>query len=206
MAVAAMALSACASASQAGSAVVWDSGRITEDQFAETVSLITAIDNVEASPQFTNEVLNFVTQEVLVAEAADRLGVSVTPGAVERGVAGVIEGSGGEAEIAAILAASGSDVEFTDYAELVASLIRRDLLIEQVALKLAPESAEFELPDEVLAYLSETSVEINLTTNPRFGVWDPVNLAAQPNPDQLSRPGDNEEAVLPEGLILPEGN
>lgn len=205
IALAGVALSACAGTSQAGSAVVWDSGRITEEQLAEQVDIIAAIDNLDVSPQLTNEVLNFLAQEVLITEAADRLGVSVTPGQVEREAVEAIEAGGGEEEIAANLAAE-SEAEFDDYVELIGSLVRRNLLLEQIAENLAPESDEPGLPAEVLDYLSETSVEIDLGTNPRFGVWDPVNLAARTNPDQLSRPADNAEAVLPEGFILPEGN
>lgn len=204
LALASVALSACAGVDQAGAAVVWDSGRITEDQLAEQVAVISAVDGVEVSPQVTNEVVNFMAQGVLVNEAADQLGLSVTPGDVERATAEAIASNGGEEQLAAALAES--DAEFEDFTALVESLVKRDLLLEQIIGEIDPAGAELALSPAVLDYLVATSVAMDLNTNPRFGVWDPASLAAQLTPNLLSRPGDNAVQALPEGMILPGAN
>ncbi len=204
LALATVALSACAGVDQAGAAVVWDSGRITEDQLAEQVAVIAAVDGVEVSPQVTNEVVNFMAQGVLVNEAADQLGLSITPGEVERGTAEVIAGSGGEEQLETVLAEN--DAEFEDFTALVESLVKRDLLLEQIVDEIDPAGAELGLPPAVLNFLVDTSVTMDLSTNPRFGVWDPTSLAAQLTPNLLSRPGDNAVQALPEGMILPGAN
>lgn len=204
LALAGLALSACAGVDQAGAAVVWDSGRITENQLAEQVAVIAAVDGVEVTPQVTNEVVNFLAQGVLVNEAADQLGLSVTRGDVERATAEAIEASGGEERLRTVLAEN--DAEFDDFTALVESLVQRDLLLEQIVAEVDPEGAQPTLSPAALDYLVDTSIAIDLTTNPRFGVWDPSSLAAQLNPNLLSRPGDNAVQALPEGMVLPGGN
>jgi hypothetical protein len=193
------ALAACAGLPQAGSAIVWEGGRITDNQVAVTADQLAAEVGMELSPNLTQFTVNRLAQNVLVDEAAERAGVSVTAGQVEAFKAQLVAEVGGEAALAEVLAQSG-----VPRAELDAQA-ESSLLYQELTKKLDPEADPQQGSPKVAQYLVETSLDIELETNPRFGVWDPQQLSVVPDPNQLSRLPDNgQTGALPEGMILPQ--
>lgn len=193
LAAAALFISACGQA-QAGSAIVWDSGRVTDNELAEQTQVLIDEFQVPASPELTQFTITRLAQNVVVEEAAAREGVTVSDGEVERATAELVAEYGGEEELTAFLAEQGvprSELE---------TQVRTSLLFQAITEKVDPNydpMAGSQLANDLLV---QTSSDISLATNPRFGVWDPSRLTVVPDPNELSRPGDNDPALSPQQL------
>lgn len=193
------ALAACAGLPQAGSAIVWDGGRITDDQVAEVAGRLATEVDMELSPQLTQFTVNRLTQNVLVEQAAERAGVSVSAGEVEQATAELAAEYGGEEGLAQFLAESGVPRDELE------SQVEVSLLYQRLTEKLDPGANQMTGSPVAAQYLVDTSLAIELETNPRFGVWDPKQLSVVPDPNQLSRLPDNDQSgSLSESLILPQ--
>jgi hypothetical protein len=207
----ALALSACGQP-QAGAALTWDGGRITEAQVTEDVAVLTAdllavaqanSGNAEMAQQskpdravVTNATLNRLASDELSALAAEAAGVSVTEGQVDQELDSLRSQYGGEAGLAQAAVLSGIPAEgIRDY-------VRSQLQLKGIASALgAQQSSDGRAAPELTNYLAQVSVENGFTANPRFGAWIPQQLAVIPQPDELSRlPEDPNALDLPPGL------
>jgi hypothetical protein len=194
LAAAALLISACGQP-QAGSAVVWDTGRITDEAVAQQAQSLAEELGQPASPELTQFTVTRMAQNAVIEEAAQREGVQVSDGEVDRTIANLIEESGGQEQFAADAAAGG--VPESE----IRSQVRAGLLFQALGEKLDPNFDPVMGSAIANQYVVQTSNDMALTTNPRFGVWDPNRLTLVPDPNALSRPGDNELQLAPEQLM-----
>jgi hypothetical protein len=193
LAAAALLITACGQ-TQAGSAIVWDSGRITDNELAEQTQTLIDEFGVPESPELTQFTITRLAQNVVVDEAASREGVTVSDGEVQRAIDELIAEYGGEEALAEFLAQQGVPVS-----ELEAQ-VRTSLQFQAISEKVDPNfdpTVGSALANQLLV---ETSNDISLATNPRFGVWDPQQLTVVPDPNALSRPADNDLTLSPQQL------
>lgn len=203
LAVAALALTACGQP-QAGAALTWDGGRITEaqvaqesDQLAEDLAPIVEAGNQQAPGEqlampenaaLTSVTLNRLATNELVSLAAESAGVTVTEGQVDQELETLRAQYSGDAGLAAQAASAGIP------ANGIRAYVRRQLELTGVAQAIgATPGADGQFPPELAQYLAEVSIDSEFTANPRFGVWVPQQIAVEPDPDALSRPADNTE-------------
>jgi hypothetical protein len=193
LAAAALLITACGT-TQAGSAIVWDTGRVTDNELAAQTQVLVDEFGVPESPELTQFTITRLAQNVVVEEAAQRAGVTVTDGEVERATSELIAEYGGEEALAEFLAQQG-----VPRGELSAQ-VRTSLLFQALSEKVDPNfdpTTGSAIANQVLV---QTSNEIALATNPRFGVWDPRRLTVVPDPNALSRPADNDLTLSPQQL------
>lgn len=189
LAAAALALSACGQP-QAGSAVVWTDGRITDNELAATTDALTAELEIPDSPEVTQFTVTRLAQNVLFQEAADKAGVTVSQGDVDRTTADLVAQFGDEAALKDFLGQNG--LTRAELEEQVRISLLAEATLKKIDPTADPQAGGSQLFTE---YLTGVSEEIELQTNPRFGVWDPTRLAAVPSTNDLSRPPDNDQAA-----------
>ncbi|MDQ1249378.1 MAG: hypothetical protein QG597_3753 [Actinomycetota bacterium] len=193
LAAAALLVTACGQ-TQAGSAIVWDSGRITDNDLAGQTQVLIDEFGVPASPELTQFTITRLAQNVVVDEAAAEVGVTVTEGEVDRATQELIAEYGGEEALAEFLAQQGVP------RDQLAAQVRTSLLFQAISEKLDPNFDPTVGSTVANQLLVDTSNNIELATNPRFGVWDPQRLTVVPDPNALTRPGDNDLQVAPQQL------
>ena len=66
--------------------------------------------------------------------------------------------------------------------------MRINLQAQAIAKKLAPQGTAQEQSDAFSKALVTTSLQLNVTVNPRFGAWDPAQAVIVPAPNDLTAP------------------
>lgn len=199
----ALSLAACGQP-QAGAALTWDGGRITEAQVAQEAAqladdLAPLAEATSAQPgqqqlampenaALTSITLNRLAANELTSIAAEIAGVTVSAGQVDQEVESLRGQYGGDAGLQEAAVSSGIP------GKGITTYVRRLLELSGIAEALgAKPGQDGQLPPELTQYLAQVSVDTGFTANPRFGVWVPEQIAVEPDPDALSRPADNTE-------------
>lgn len=175
--------------SQAGAAITYDGGRITENYVAEQAAEAAEALGIVVTPRVTQVTIQRLATNTVVEAGAEELGVTVTGGEVDRLLNEAAEAAGGDEELTQALINQGVPV----------TAIPTQARVSALALKMAEELApggDSRAQDEALGnFLVNVGEEINLTVNPRFGQWRAEELTVVPTPDILSRPADNAFAL-----------
>lgn len=197
-ALATVALLTACGAPDAGSALTYDGGRITEATLAADAQQLADLVGAPVSRTITEATLNRMATFVLVDEVADRAGIEVSQGQVDAAVDEQVQQFGSRARLEqAALQQGVPPSALEDY-------FRVNLVYSELVKSSATDPAKPETGEPIAQrYLSEVSNQISLRTNPRFGTWSAQKLQVVSNDDGLTRPPDNEVSGLPEGLTLP---
>lgn len=179
--VAAPLLSGCATDSHPGAAAVVGGERITVAEVQSQVEAVrdaqreqdNADDLIARSSSLTRDTVNFLVIVELVERAAEENGVTVSRREVQENRDQVERSVGGAEALrqSALMPASGMPLA----GEQIDMVLRRDLLIQGLADKIGAGPG----PDgqaKLIRLLSETSEEIGVEVNPRYGEWDPKNV------------------------------
>ena len=177
--------------SQAGAAITYDGGRITENEVAAQADEVANALGIAMSPLVTQATIERLAANTIVAAGAEQLGVSVNGGEVDQVLESAAAEVGGVEQLELGLQQQGVPLSAIPQQAEVAALATK--MTEQ----LAPDANPLVQQEALNQYLVRVGQEINLKVNPRFGTWEPAQLALLPPSDLLSRPADN-------GLILQE--
>lgn len=194
---AAAALTACG-APDAGSALTYEGGRITENTLAADAQALADAVGVPVSRSITEVTLNRMATFTLVEQAAQRAGIEVSQGEVDAAIEEQVARFGDRVQLEQAALQQGL---------LPAGLeefIRVNLLYTKLAESKATDPAKPQTGEAIAKnYLTEVSDDIALQTNPRFGRWSAEKLQVIPAEDGLTREPDNAPSGTPGGLTLP---
>jgi len=164
----------------AGAAAVVGSVRITDAQVAAQVTEYQAASHKSGdTTKATQDTLRRLLIDALVAAEAAHLGVVITDGAVDRAMASAISSNGGSAGLISAAVQSGIPPS------QIRGEIRTSLLVSACAAKIAPTAAATAQQTALVADVAKLAAELNTRVNPRFGAWDPKNLAITANNDSF---------------------
>jgi hypothetical protein len=185
LAIAGLALSACGGAIAAGSAAVLGSQSISTSEVAEQLDELNSARGLPADTPNAAATASIVQRLVitnLVDQAADRLGVTVSDGAVDNELLLLESNAGGREALEQALLQS--DIPPSTAVEQV----RLSLLVRDMGVILDPSGDPQTQNTAVFEYVVALSEELDVTISPRFGTWDPASLSLGPLPDDLSTP------------------
>ena len=190
-AIAALALVGCGSALSAGSAAVLGKERIATSTVSAQVEELNTARGLPADS--VNEALTLATIQRLVVtnlvdQAAERLGVSVSEGAIDTEILALEANAGGREALDESLIQS--DIP----PSTLADQIRVSLQVRQMGLALDPGGDPQTQNTAVFEYVVALSEELDVTISARFGTWDPEQLTLGPIPDDLSTPAASPQA------------
>lgn len=177
-------LSACGG-QQPGSAATLGDSRITEQQLtAQVQDVLTAqgqpVDTADAT--LTSQTLGRMIVIDLLNTLADREDIVITQGRIDEQIAAYVEQAGDQAAMESTFVQQGvapSQIE---------DVVRLNLQAQDLGQKLVPAGSAEEQGAAVFTAATELSDELDVTTSPRFGTWDPATLQVGPVPDDLSTP------------------
>ncbi len=182
-------LSAC-SAQEAGSAATLGDSRITEDQLTTAVQdVLVAQGQPSDTPDaaVTTQTLGRMIVVDLVDTLATREGIQISEGRIDEQIAAYIGQAGDQAAMESTFIQQGvapSQIE---------SVIRLNLQAQDLGVKLDPSGTAEEQGAAVFAAVTALSDELDVTSSPRYGTWDPTLLQVGPIPDDLSTPPSPEQ-------------
>lgn len=185
LALAGLLLAACGGAVAAGSAAVLGDERIpTSEVSAQLTELNTArgLPADAANAEATTSIIQRLVVTNLVDQAAERLGVTVSDGAVDAELLALEANAGGREALDDALLQSNIPPS-----QAVAQ-IRLSLLVREMGLVLDPAGDAQTQNTAVFNYVVALSDELDVTISPRFGTWDSSQLSLGPVPDDLSTP------------------
>jgi hypothetical protein len=181
---AALALAACDPDEVGAAAVVGDERISVDDLHGEVLAFAETAPDVDVSGDTTTlqqAVLERMVRHELVVLLAEREGVEVTEGDIDRFLEGFVEQQGGD--ITAFLAQNG----FTE--ESVREAVYDELAVQQLTAELGSQDAVFEALNEVVA-------DVGVEVNPRYGEWN--GSALERRSGSISEPVGGETAA-PQG-------
>lgn len=185
LALSGLLLAACGGAVAAGSAAVLGTERIPTSVVADQLAELNTARGIPAdtpNAATTASILQRLVVTNLVEQAAQRLDVTVSDGAVDAELLQLEASAGGPEGLEAALVQN--DIPPTGAADQV----RVTLLVREMGLVLDPNGDPQAQNSAVFAYVVALSEELNVSISPRFGTWDPSQLALGPLPDDLSTP------------------
>ena len=188
--LAGLVLAACGGAVAAGSAAVLGDERIPTSEVADQVAQINTARGLPAdaaNAATTTSVIQRLVITNLVEQAAQRLDVTVSDGAVDAELLALEANAGGrEALDAALLQ---SDIP----PSAASDQVRVSLLVREMGVVLDPSGDPQTQNSAVFEYVVALSEELDVSISPRFGTWEPTQLALGPLPDDLSTPAAQAE-------------
>ncbi len=138
-------------------------------------------------PAATTSVIQRLVITNLVDQAAQRLDVTVSDGAVDAELLALEANAGGrEALDEALLQSDIPPIGGSDQ-------VRVSLLVREMGLVLDPAGDPQTQNTSVFEYVVALSQELDVSISPRFGTWNPDQLALGPLPDDLSTPAAQAE-------------
>ena len=190
LALAGLLLAACGGAVAAGSAAVLGDERIPTSEVADQVAQINTARGLPAdaaNAATTASVIQRLVITNLVDQAAQRLDATVSDGAVDAELLQLEASAGGrEALDEALLQ---SDIP----PSAASDQVRVSLLVREMGLLLDPNGDPQTQNTSVFEYVVALSEELDVSISPRFGTWNPDQLALGPLPDDLSTPAPQAE-------------
>jgi len=175
--------------SQAGAAITFDGGRISEQTVAAQAREVADQLEIAVVPGVTQATIQRLASNTLVDAGAEQLGIEITGGQVDDIISRAEAEVGGAAALVRGLAETGvPESQIRTQAEVEAKAV-------QIVDQLAPGTDGVARQEALADFLVEVSDDINLQVNPRFGQWNSEFLVVTPTPDLLSRPADNSFSV-----------
>lgn len=175
--------------SQAGAAITYDGGRITENEVAAQADEVAAALGIAMSPLVTQATIQRLATNTIVEAGAEQLGVTVTGGEVDQVFDEAAAQAGGVEQLELGLQQQGVPLSAIPEQARVAALAAK--VAQDVAPGASPQAAQ----ETFGSFLVQVGEDINLKVNPRFGTWEPEQLTLLPPSDLLSRPADNGLAL-----------
>jgi len=164
--------------------------RIPTSEVADQVAQINTARGLPAdaaNAATTASVIQRLVITNLVDQAAQRLDATVSDGAVDAELLQLEASAGGrEALDEALLQ---SDIP----PSAASDQVRVSLLVREMGLLLDPNGDPQTQNTSVFEYVVALSEELDVSISPRFGTWNPDQLALGPLPDDLSTPAPQAE-------------
>ncbi|MFM9134845.1 MAG: hypothetical protein ACKOT0_05345 [bacterium] len=193
-------LAACGNTASAGDAAVIGGSRITTDDLAATVAEVQEALGTTPGAADSGLVVDILQREIiteLVAQSAQREGITITQGQIDAKRAEAAAGVGGEDQLE--LAFLNSNVPPSQVDEQIALSIE----VEALGATLAPGGPVEQQQGAVYAYVVGLSEELGVLVSPRFGTWSNVELQIGPVPTDLATPAQPQEDLGE--LPVPQG-
>ena len=169
-----------------------------DDAVTQTQAALVQYKKTPVAPAtLTHQNLSRMVTSELLAVAAQRRNIVVTPGQVDREIA-VAERQAGADNLRAQLAANRG------VPPLALNSFARDFFIEQVLRdQLLPGGGTDAQAVALQNYLGALSRELDTRISPRFGTWDATQLAIGPVPTNLASFAAVPVSASPSGLPTP---
>lgn len=190
------ALAAC-NANEAGAAVTYEGGRITDEVVAAQSAQLASELQIALSPKITQFTIQRLVTNLLIEQGAAMRGVTVNEGETQKFLTEAADTVGGMDALVSSAVQQG--IPASELPAQVRARVAADLLGES----LAPGEDTDTKDVAVGRYLVEVAQTINVDVNPRFGSWQAERLTVAPPPDDLSIPAPVDEAILPGQLTIP---
>lgn len=185
LAIAGLSVGACGGGQAAGAAAVLGDERVTVSQVSEALTEVNEGRGLPANTANATVVQSNVQRLVranLVEQGAQRLGVSVPEGALDRELLTLITNAGSQEALDAALLQS--DIP----PSALAAEVQVSLLLNEIGVALAPEADQEVRNTLVFEYLVALSNELGVSVSTRFGSWDAAQLAVAPIPTDVVSP------------------
>lgn len=167
---------------RSGSAAVVGDARITDAQLSDQVNVVTSALGIQTSAKANQVVLDRLIRAELYTDLADKLGITISDGEVQKFINETEAQVGGAQALADQLLQSGvPQSEIFGFA-------RTFLQQRAIAEKLAPGRSQEEQGAALGTAVTVLSKEIGTQVSPRFGTWEPENLSVGTPPNDLSEP------------------
>lgn len=167
---------------RSGSAAVVGDARITDVQLSDQVNVVTSALGIQTSAKANQVVLDRLIRAQLYTDLADKLGIVVSDGEVQKFINETEAQVGGAKALADQLLQSGvPQSEIFGFA-------RTFMQQRAIAEKLAPGRSQEEQGAALGTAVTLLSKEIGTQVSPRFGTWEPENLSVGAPPNDLSEP------------------
>lgn len=201
VAVAAIALlvSACASTPSGGAAATVGDRDVNNDVLVEQVRDVQVAKlGISGAPDaaLVADVLQRLVITDIVDVAAERNGIVVTQGQVDRALAEAEAQLGGRASLVQAFAENNVPESAID------EQLRLSVQVDELGKKLVPDGAAQDQQQAVFLYIVEVGKELGTEVSPRYGTWVADQLQIGPAPTDLASPQAEEDplaAVLPAG-------
>ena len=190
------ALAAC-NANEAGAAVTYEGGRITDEVVAAQSAQLASELQIALSPKITQFTVQRLVTNLLIEQGAAMRGVTVSEADTQKFLTDAAETVGGMDALVASAVQQGIPAS-----ELPAQ-VRARVVADQLGDVLAPGEDTDSKDVAVGRYLVDVAQTLNVDVNPRFGSWQAERLTVAPPPDDLSTPAPVDEAILPGQLTVP---
>lgn len=190
LATAGLVLAACGGAVAAGSAAVLGDERIPTSEVSGQLAQINTARGLpadSANAEATTSIIQRLVVTNLVDQAADRLGVTISDGAVDAELLALEANAGGREALDDALLQSNIPPD------QAAAQVRVSLLVREMGLILDPTGDPQTQNTAVFNYVVALSDELDVSISPRFGTWDSAQLSLGPLPDDLSTPAAQAE-------------
>lgn len=184
LAGAALVLSGCGNGNP-GAAAVIGPDRISENELASAVeTILTAQGRPVGTPneELTRSTLDRMVKEAIVDMAAQKAGVVVTQGEIDRALADYEVQAGGADAFKGILLGQGIAPSQADGA------VKLNLQAQKLAQAIAPGADAQTAGLQLVGALGEFSQMVGTTISPRYGTWDAQTLSIGGLPSDLSVP------------------
>ncbi len=199
LATIALLVSACASTPSGGAAATVGDREVNNDVLVEQVSDVQQAKlGISGAPDaaLVADVLQRLVITDIVDVAAERNGIAVTQGQVDRALAEAEAQLGGRASLVKAFAENNVPESAID------DQMRLSVQVDELGKKLAPDGAAQDQQQAVFLYIVEIGKELGTNVSPRYGTWVADQLQIGPVPTDLSSPQAVEDplaAVLPAG-------
>ena len=184
VAMSAVLLVGCSSASPGAAAIVGDD-RISERDLTEQVQQVLSAQGRpldSASQALVATTLDRMITTSLVEQLATDQGIDVTRGELDATLANYAEASGGQEAFEQSLLQQ--DLAPDDIPEI----IRVNILAQKIGFALDPGGTPESQSAAIFGAVTAFSQDVGTEVSPRYGTWDPVGLAVGPALDDLSTP------------------
>lgn len=182
LASAAVLLAACGTA---GSAAVVGPQAISDQTLQEQVQAVLTAQGRPANTvdaDLSREILNRMVLSALVEQLAEREGVSVDQGTIDRTLLEFDAQVGGRDQLQALYLEQGVAPD------QIEDIVRLNALAVALGPALDPAGTPETQSQALVKAVTDLSVELDTTVSPRFGAWQPMMLSIGPIIDDLSVP------------------
>lgn len=178
----ALALSACG-ATNAGAAATFGDDRITVSELQEQVTAVLEAQGqpaTAADAAITNTALGRMLTMELVDILAQRQGIEVSQGQLDEITLQYVAQNGGQEAFDAMLVQQGI------VPSQAQDVIRLQVQAQELGVVLDPNGSAESQGMAVREAVVELGDELDVTVNPRYGTWNPAQLAVGPAPEDVA--------------------
>lgn len=127
----------------------------------------------------------------LIEQAAAEQAITVSQGQVDAKIDDARTGMGGKEALEAAFLANGVPASEIEHQ------VRVSLMLDALGQKLLPDGDGQAQSTAVYDYVVKLAARVGVDVSPRYGTWDPTQLAVGPLPTDLSVPSADSLVALP---------